>query len=338
MEQEDKAVGISVVIPVFKVSPYVERCLKSVMSQTYDRFECILVDDASPDDSMARCERMIAGYGGPIRFRLLRHDRNRGLSAARNTGTDAASGDYILYLDSDDYISSDCVEKLVAPVLQDRSIEMVLGERMLVSDEGPLINQRNSWRRREDLRTRSQVRELFFDRSRYFPSAAWNKLVSREFIVRHRLRFEEGLLMEDTLWTFYVMKYLSHLYVIPDITYFYYIRPDSIAHGMDKTALAEFGCLVFGKISTDFTPSERDLEAEKYLESFCHFYMYQPKSPENRAAARRFGKALPFRKHARARILLEAARVLPHTPRGRERLKSLREWLYKESVKGQRGR
>ena len=90
-------ITISVIIPIYNVSDYVERCVKSVMGQTFQDFECILVDDASPDDSILRCERLIADYHGSIRFRILHHEHNRGLSAARNTGTEAATGDYILY-------------------------------------------------------------------------------------------------------------------------------------------------------------------------------------------------------------------------------------------------
>lgn len=321
------SVSISIIIPVFRVSRYIERCLKSVISQTYAHFECILVDDASTDDSIAKCERMIAAYEGPVLFRILRHERNRGLSAARNTGLDASTGDYVLYVDSDDYLSNDCIEKLIAPVLRDKSIEMVLGERLLVSDDGPLLDQRGHWRHQEDLRTRQEVRALFFDRSRYFPAAAWNKLISREFIDRNQLRFEEGRLMEDTLWTFYVMKQLSHLYMIPDITYFYYIRSDSIAHGTEKTELGRHACAIFDTISRNFTPGERGLEAAHYLSLFCRFYVYRPKNKENRVTARRFAEALPFLRYPRERILLFSANVLPHTKGGRECYKAISKWL-----------
>ena len=108
---------ISVVIPVYNVALYVERCIKSVMQQTIEADECIIVDDCSEDDSIVRCQRMIEAYRGKTRFTILHHKRNRGLSAARNTGTEHATGEYIYYLDSDDEISADCLEKLMAPVL-----------------------------------------------------------------------------------------------------------------------------------------------------------------------------------------------------------------------------
>ena len=112
MLNEGKEVLISIVIPVWEVSAYIARCLRSVMGQTYSRIECIIVDDASQDDSIAQCEQMIAKYRGPIRFSILHHSHNRGLSAARNTGTEAATGEYIYYLDSDDELPPDSIENL----------------------------------------------------------------------------------------------------------------------------------------------------------------------------------------------------------------------------------
>lgn len=97
---------LSIVIPVFNVAPYIADCLRSVMRQTYTgSMECLIVDDCGTDDSIAIAKQMIADYKGPIRFQILHHEWNRGLSAARNTGTEAATGEYLYYLDSDDEIT-----------------------------------------------------------------------------------------------------------------------------------------------------------------------------------------------------------------------------------------
>ena len=131
---ETKALKVSIIIPVYNVAPYIGDCLQSVMRQTYaGSMECLLVDDCGEDDSMAIVERMIAEYnanlnanlneGGGIQFRILHHERNRGLSAARNTGTFAAVGEYLYYLDSDDEITDDCIEKLMQRVMENPDIE-----------------------------------------------------------------------------------------------------------------------------------------------------------------------------------------------------------------------
>lgn len=126
---------VSIIIPVYNVEQYIGNCLRSVMRQTYKGpMECLIIDDCGADDSIAIAEGMIREYNdnanvnlnanldlevnanlnlddnedGGIRYRILHHERNRGLSAARNTGTEAATGDYILYIDSDDTINDRC--------------------------------------------------------------------------------------------------------------------------------------------------------------------------------------------------------------------------------------
>ena len=269
---------------------------------------------------------MIAEYDGPIRFRILHHEHNRGLSVARNTGTDAATGDYILFIDSDDIISNDCVEKLMAPVLEDESVEMVVGEHMRFSDEG-MLPRPQSWRHKEKLSTHEAVRNLYFDRERHLPPAAWNKLTSRAFINQHQLRFKEEQIFEDTLWTFFEMKHLSHVYIIPDVTYYYYYRTDSICFGTKKEELTRQWGAVFEEISQNFTSGDESREAALHLGQFIKSYLRQPKTKELRATARRFSKALPFRKYPVEKTLLWAAIILPHNHWGRQQYKHLAKWL-----------
>ena len=155
---------VSIVIPVYRVSAYVERCLCSVMNQTYSVYECIIVDDSTDDDSIEKCERMLSSYKGAIRFVILHHEKNRGLSAARNTGLKAATGEYIFFLDSDDELPSDCIATLTEPVLANPSIEMVQGNFALYSDGYPLNLNRRKKRELQDgyLHSSSNVRSCFF--------------------------------------------------------------------------------------------------------------------------------------------------------------------------------
>lgn len=331
--EQNKDITISLIIPVYNVSAYIERCLKSVIKQTYNHFECILVDDASPDDSIAKCELMIADYDGPIQFRILHHEQNRGLSAARNTGTDAATGDYILYIDSDDIISNDCVEKLMVPVLKDETIEMVVGENLRFSDEGIANHQKYFMLHKGDFASNEAIREYYFDTKRRFPSVAWNKLINREFINKYHLRFKEGQIWEDALWTFLMMKYLHHMYVIPDVTYYYYYRLDSISSHIHRKELRKHWCLVLTDISQNFTPGDENREAAKHSINYSDNYIRQPKTPELRATSKRFGKALPFRKYPKEKTLLWAADILPHNHWGKEIFKFLVKQLLRFSKK-----
>ena len=89
--------SVSILVPIYNVEKYIEKCLHSVMAQTYQgEIECIIVDDCGTDNSIAIAKRLIDGYNGPIEFRIIHHEHNRGLAAARNTAVAAAKGKFII--------------------------------------------------------------------------------------------------------------------------------------------------------------------------------------------------------------------------------------------------
>ena len=102
---------VSVIIPVYNVALYVERCLLSVLNQTWQDLEVLVVNDCTPDNSMEIVRRVVVGHPRGAMVRVLEHEVNRGLSAARNTGIRAATGDYLYFLDSDDYLPSDSMSR-----------------------------------------------------------------------------------------------------------------------------------------------------------------------------------------------------------------------------------
>ena len=221
---------VSIVIPVYNVEPYVEDCIKSVMRQTYDGWmECIVVDDGGMDDSIAVVERMIAEYDGPIQFKILHHDHNRGLSAARNTGVDTATGDYVFFLDSDDELTDDCIEKLTEP-LKTEWYDVVTGSTRNVNLLSPneLEETRNIGEEtvangellRDSMPLRTYRKEWRWE--------AWNKLCRTEFLRKFHIRFKDGIIFEDVPWTFEIACLARSLYIIGDTTYIYKKRKGSI--------------------------------------------------------------------------------------------------------------
>ena len=220
---------VSIIIPVYNVAPYIEDCLRSVINQTYvGDIECILVDDCGTDDSIAKAEQMIAEYDGSILFEILHHETNRGLSAARNTGMQKATGEYILFVDSDDEIAEDCIEKMMAIALKDPAIELIQGSHITYCDG------QQSWHpkriRITHAYTKDEVRNCFY-KYRQIDVVAWNKLMKRSVIDDNHLSFLEGLLYEDTPWTFYWLKYVTNAFFMFDITYHQNRRPQSIVTG-----------------------------------------------------------------------------------------------------------
>lgn len=318
MIQKEQLLTVSIIIPVYAVSDYIERCITSVMNQTYGSIECIIVDDVSPDDSMVKCERLINNYQGPIRFVILHHEKNRGLSAARNTGTDAATSDYIFYLDSDDEITSDCIEKMVRPILDDATIEMVMGnhEIYIQHPSQNLVKQERTRLPEGDYKPSAIVRDLFVNEK--YDGHAWNKLIKRDFLLQNQLYFREGILWEDLLWSFFVMKHLNHLYIIPEVTLFYYIRPKSIITGTEFKKKAYHLEKIYSEIANNFTKGEEGGEAKKYLRGFCSNFINSYDSPTSKQTAQLFLNALSCKPYTSERTYLKFVIILSKFSLGRK--------------------
>ena len=231
---------ISIIIPIYNVEEYITESLQSVMRQTYKgEIECILVDDCGTDNSISIAEQLIADYTGTVVFRILRHEHNRGLSAARNTGTDAATGDYIYYLDSDDYISDDCIEVLTRP-LKEREYDMVLGDIQIFGEKQGLPFL---YEKRSEILGNANIFYSYANRLIYV--MAWNKLCKLSFLRDNNISFLEGQLHEDELWTYKIMSYIDSLSICHSTTYFYRIRggsiiqTDNLANGKKTNAYFE---------------------------------------------------------------------------------------------------
>lgn len=268
---------VSVIIPVYQVSDYVERCLKSVMSQTYTNIECIIVDDATKDDSIVKCERLIEEYndnldleGRRVRFKILHHEVNRGLSAARNTGTKSAEGEYLFYLDSDDYIpANNCIETLIGPFKKNAGLEMVQGNCLTIRD----CVERMVYKGKSlHILSNNDVRTQYLSYHHIYISV-WNRLMKRSFVEKNGLYCKEGIVHEDHLWMFYLMKYLQNAYLCEAITYYHPIRPGSIVTSTDKATEGNSFQIIFDDILHHLTPDKEKFELQNYLYIFCKRYL-----------------------------------------------------------------
>ena len=264
---------VSIIVPVYQVAPYIETCLRSVMRQKYKgEVECLLVDDYGSDESMAIVERLLTEYKGSIRFKVFHHKRNRGLSAARNTGVDGATGDYVYFLDSDDTITDDCIERLMGVVQANPDAELVQGNVLTMPAknlEGLTISVRQTI-----AITNSEVRRCFFE-LRQLNVAVWNKLVKRSFLIENDVRFEEGVIFEDTPWMFQLLKHLERAYFVEAVTYHYKRRANSIITGSDDHEKAESLLRNYHQILTNLTPGNERVELGyygKWMAYFCARY------------------------------------------------------------------
>ncbi len=219
---------VTIVVPVYNVEQYIEDCLVSIATQAYiGEIECIIVDDCTPDGSCNVIERFIEEYKGNIEFKLLHHERNRGLSAARNTGIDAATGEYIYFLDSDDEITPDCIRHLAEP-LKKKKYDFVIGDYKTIGSDTefpPLLLDEG------EITTNEEIRSTYFAGKWYM--MAWNKLCNLNFIKQNKLYFKEGLINEDELWSFQLACLVQTTYVVREQVYLYKVRESSIMGTMN---------------------------------------------------------------------------------------------------------
>lgn len=256
--------NVSIIIPVYQVAPYIKDCLRSVMCQTYTgSIECLIVDDCSSDDSITIAEQMIAAYEGPIRFKILHHEQNRGLSAARNTGTMQAKGTYLYYLDSDDEMTEGCIEKLMGQMTAHPGLEMVQGNavRYFPSNRSVVDVKQVSLPLAV---TNEEVRRCFYQ-LKQMQVNVWNKLIRRDLVVDNNILCLEGVLYEDNLWSFDLLKVLKHAGFISEITYHHRVRPNSIMTGTDKRTMVLNYCTIYREILTHLTPGYEQEEIDYYV-------------------------------------------------------------------------
>lgn len=211
---------ISVIIPVYNVAPYVEQCLQSVLNQTYDNIEIIVVDDCGIDDSMAIVERIKKEYKGNKAFKIVHHEHNRGLSAARNTGVEVANGRYISFIDSDDWIAPNMIEFLLTAANKGEygivSCLPLYGtpEKLDIFCEDWILEVPKV------IESTDIAEELLLKKTCH---TAWGKLFFKEILCN--TVFREGKINEDTLFAYDAFPYLEenkiNMKVIPEHLYFY---------------------------------------------------------------------------------------------------------------------
>lgn len=221
-------IRVSIIVPTYNVAPYICTCLKSVASQTYrGPMECLIVDDCGQDNSIQLAEDFIASYRGKINFKIIHHTTNRGLSAARNTGLEYATGDYVYFLDSDDWITPTCIRSLVEP-LKEESYDFVIGNYNATK---PLTYIKKFRLKDGTVLRNKSILSNFISRNWYVP--AWNKLIKRDFLQENDLFFQEGIVYEDVPWSFRLALAAKSMRVVDSICYIYNIREGSITTAPD---------------------------------------------------------------------------------------------------------
>lgn len=225
--KEQKNPAISVVVPVYNVEAYLRECVDSVLNQTMGDFEVILVDDGATDSSGSICDE----YGRQDPRIQVIHQTNGGLSAARNTGLDAAKGDYVYFLDSDDYIVPHALEKLCHIAKKEGADVVFFDASVFFTDCEPDPKVYRYERSREYAAKNGRQMLLDLLDTDEYRTAVPLMLFRRDYMLAHGLRFRDGLLHEDELFTFYVYHADGIIAHCHEELYARRVRPASIMTG-----------------------------------------------------------------------------------------------------------
>lgn len=227
MNQENAL--ISIIIPVYKVEKYLEKCIQSVINQTYENLQIILVDDGSPDN----CGKICDEYAKKDHRIEVIHKSNGGLSDARNKGLEIAKGEYIGFVDSDDYIEADMYEVLYN-LLKQYNADVSICNFYTVSQGKISIknadNGINEYNRIEILK------EILLDKN--IQSYAWNKLYKKELF--DEIKYPIGKKYEDIGTTFYLLEKCNKVVVTGKSEYYYINRQDSIVNNVTESTITDY--------------------------------------------------------------------------------------------------
>ncbi len=267
---------VSVIIPVFNVRPYLAEALDSVLRQTYEHLEILLIDDGSADGSGEMCDEYARRDG---RIRVI-HQANRGLSGARNAGLNAMTGDAVVFLDPDDALRPDYVRKMAEAMVREGA------ELVLCKYEEHRTDGRMERTGRE--RAKPLIGEGLYDREEALRAlvderlnkSVWNKLYSRR--LWENIRYPDGHVYEDIATTFRILDLCRTVYVLDEPLYLHRIRPGSItgSHLPEKSrdwlfAWSQFDAFIETHTPEIFTPKQlkksRQARLDRMINSYVHY-------------------------------------------------------------------
>jgi len=214
----EKEPKISIIIPVYNVEKYLEQCLESLVDQTLREIEIILINDGSTDNSAKICEKYVKKDG---RIRLI-NQKNKGPSAARNAGLKTAKGEFIGFVDSDDWIDLDFYEKLYNAAAQNTAEIAAAG---IIRKREHSEKYRNHYEKQEIFEgAQEKINVCNIPETCYMV----NKIYKRESFDKHKLAFEEGVFYEDVRLSIKAIYHLGRLVTVPDVNYYYRVNTNSI--------------------------------------------------------------------------------------------------------------
>lgn len=221
---------ISILIPVYNVQDYIQKCIQSVATQTYKgALECIIVDDCGHDDTINIVGKFIASYQGDIDIRIIHHEHNRGSAAARNTAVENANGEFVVFLDSDDWLESDAIAKLVKKQIE-TDADIVSGQAIAHYEGHEKLMTEPTYHDKDDLML--HMVEMTIDH------VLWRRLIRKSLYTDNGIKCVEGINIGEDHHTLPRLIYYAKKCVQLDEVVYHYncMNQNSYMHASSKEA------------------------------------------------------------------------------------------------------
>ena len=269
---KDYKYKVTIGMPVYGVEKYIRKSLFSALSQTYkEEYEVLVVDDLGPDNSMSIVKELQASHPRGKNIRILTQPQNMGCWAARNRILDEAQGEYLLLLDSDDYLSEDALEKMI-DVAEKYKTDVVYGSVEPIPEAGKPTNLTE-----KDIKLPFKLLLGKDELASYanqdlhatLYNFIWNVLFRMEFLKKHQIRFQETRFSDDILFATDMQPLVERAVLLSDVTYNYVLRPGSLSNFQirKEIKLSEIEQLI--KIYTYIKNQARTLKGKPYYETRC---------------------------------------------------------------------
>ena len=259
---------VSILVPIYNAEKYIQRCLDSIISQTYDNLEIVLIEDGSKDNSL----KIIEGYGEKDKRIKIVPIENNGVADARNKAVENATGEFLTFVDSDDYIEKDYIETLYKNLKKYNADIAVCNCTNVMEETGEKIHKSFGISKVKEYNNIEAVENLFY--YNFLRHSPWGKLYKKE--VWNNIRFPLGKNYEDLAILYKLFLNTKKVIYIPEEKYNYVIRQGSIVHNeirkLDVEAILEYS----QKILEDITQNYPELvPAAEYLVSYLSLSLWR---------------------------------------------------------------
>ena len=263
---------VTVGMPVYCVEQYIRKCLLSVLNQTFkDNIEILVIDDHGKDKSIDIVKELQVSHPKGGNIKIITQPRNMGCWAARNRILEEAQGEYIMLIDSDDYISVDCIEKLYHQAIQHQA-EAVFGSVLPVNTQGETIDIGQDFLNQPFIVLKGEDSLARFANKSIHPTLRdfiWNILFSHEFIESKHIRFKQARFNDDMICSCDMVPLVTSAVLIPDYTYYYVIRNNSLSNYQHRKVIKLDEIEEFIRIYSYLKNKCLELKNKTYFETRC---------------------------------------------------------------------